>query len=146
MLKAGSPSLTAKEAELIRASFVKAVAKPGNVSALFYQKLFALDPSVRGLFHGDMSEQGRKLTGTLAFIVESIDQLERLLPTVRELGARHVNYGVTDRHYATVGAALVWALAQSVGRTFTKATRVAWEKAYAILAEAMIDASKSVLK
>ncbi len=135
--------MTSKEAGLIRASFVKATAKPGNISDLFYHRLFALDPSVRGLFHGDMREQGRKLTSTLAFIVDSIDRLEQLLPTVRELGARHANYGVKSHHYATVGEALLWALGQAVGRTFTKATRAAWGKAYTGLADAMIDASKN---
>jgi len=135
--------LTAKEAGLIRASFIKATAKPGEISTLFYQRLFTLDPSVRGLFHGDMREQGRKLISTLTFIVESLDQPERLLPTVRELGVRHANYGVKEHHYATVGEALVWGLERAVGRTFTKETRVAWKRIYAGLADAMIDAAKN---
>lgn len=143
MRHSARPRLTAKEASLIRRSFEKATISPVETSARFYQRLFALDPSVRGLFHGDMREQGKKLISTLTLIVDSIDQLERLLPMVRELGVRHANYRVEERHYATVGEALIWALAQTVGRPFTAATRAAWQKAYDILAETMIEAARS---
>lgn len=143
MPHSAGPRLTAKEARLIRQSFEKAAMNPSETSARFYQRLFALDPSVRGLFHGDMREQGKKLISTLTLIVDSIDQLERLLPMVRELGVRHANYRVEERHYATVGEALIWALAQTVGLSFTAATHAAWQKAYDILAETMIDAARS---
>ena len=142
MRKAARTSLSAREVKAIRDSFVKATAKPGEVSERFYQRLFALDPSVRGLFHGDMREQGRKLVDTLNVIVASIGDLERLLPSVRDLGTRHAHYGVKEHHYATVGKALLWALAQSVGQSFGKPARVAWQKAYRILADEMIRAAK----
>jgi hemoglobin-like flavoprotein len=143
MLPATRSALTPTEVGLIRASFSKATVEPGRTSALFYQKLFELDPTVRALFHGDMHEQGRKLIATLAFVVESLDHLDDLLPTVRELGARHVNYGVKKHHYATVGKALLWSLERSVGRSFTGAARAAWRKAFAVLADAMIAAESN---
>lgn len=131
------------EAKLIRDSFEKASFNPSRTSELFYHRLFELDPSVRGLFHGDMREQGRKLMATLTLVVDSIAQLDELLPMVRELGVRHANYRVEERHYATVGDALVWALAQAVGPAFTPATRAAWKKAYDILARTMIEAARA---
>jgi hemoglobin-like flavoprotein len=134
--------LTAKEARVIRQSFEQAARTPEETSARFYRQLFTLDPSLRGLFHGDMREQGRKLMGTLALIVDSIDRLEQLLPTVRELGIRHANYRVEERHYATVSDALLWTLAQSAGPSFTPPARAAWRKAYDILAQTMIDAAR----
>jgi hemoglobin-like flavoprotein len=134
--------LTAKEARLIRQSFEQAACNPDETSARFYQRLFTLDPSLRGLFHGDMREQGRKLMSTLALIVDSIDQLENLLPTIRELGVRHANYRVEEHHYATVSDALLWTLAQSAGSSFTPPARVAWSKAYDLLAETMIAAAR----
>jgi hemoglobin-like flavoprotein len=143
MPNSARPGVTAKEAKLIRASFELAKMNPTRTSELFYHRLFLLDPSVRGLFHGDMREQGRKLMSTLALVVDSIDQLEGLLPMIRELGVRHANYRVEERHYTTVGEALLWALEQTVGRAFTSATRTAWQKAYTILANAMIEAAKT---
>jgi nitric oxide dioxygenase len=143
MANAARRKITAREAQLIRQSFERAALNAAATSARFYQRLFTLEPAVRGLFHGDMREQGRKLMGTLTMIVDSVDQLESLLPTVRELGVRHANYRVEERHYATVGEALLWALEQSVGETFTSATRAAWAKAYAILADTMIEAARA---
>jgi hemoglobin-like flavoprotein len=135
--------LTAKEARLIRESFEQAARNPDETSARFYRRLFTLDPSLRGLFHGDMREQGRKLMSTLALIVDSIDQLEQLLPTIRELGIRHASYRVEERHYATVMDALLWTLAQSAGRSFTPPARAGWSKAYDLLAETMIEAARA---
>jgi hemoglobin-like flavoprotein len=144
MPNSARPRVTAKEAKLIRASFELAAMSPTRTSELFYQRLFTLDPSVKSLFHGDMREQGRKLISTLALVVDSIDRLEDLLPMIRELGVRHAHYRVEERHYVTVGEALLWALEQTVGRSFTPVTRTAWQKAYTILADAMIDAAKGV--
>ena len=127
---------------MIRESFTHAALNPAETSANFYRRLFALEPSVRGLFHGDMREQGRKLMSTLTLIVDSIDQLENLLPMIRELGVRHANYRVEERHYAAVADALLWALAQAAGPSFTQPTRRAWQKAYDLLAETMIDAAR----
>jgi len=134
--------LTAKEARLIRQSFEQAARHPDETSARFYRQLFTLDPSLRSLFHGDMREQGRKLMSTLALIVDSIDRLEQLLPTVRELGVRHASYRVEEHHYATMSAALLWTLAQSAGAPFTPSARAAWSKAYDLLAHTMIAAAR----
>jgi hemoglobin-like flavoprotein len=136
------PRLTPKESRLIRQSFEQAASHPEETSARFYQQLFTLDPSLRRLFHGDMREQGRKLMRTLALIVDSIDRLDDLLPTVRELGIRHSNYHVQERHYATVAEALLWTLAQSAGSSFTPRARAAWTKAYHLLADTMIEAAR----
>lgn len=134
--------LTAKEARLIRESFEPAARNPDEMSRLFYRRLFTLDPSLRGLFHGDMREQGRKLLSTLTLIVDSIHRLEQLLPTVRELGIRHASYRVEEHHYATMSEALLWMLAQSTGSPFTPEAGAAWRKAYNLLAQTMIAAAK----
>ena len=48
-----------------------------------------------------------------------------------------VAYGVQDRHYATVGEALLWTLEQGLGPAFTPEVRLAWTSAYGLLAGAM---------
>jgi hemoglobin-like flavoprotein len=50
-------------------------------------------------------------------------------PTIADLGKRHPGYGVTDAHYDSVGAALLWRLEQGLGE--------AWTAAYALLAGVM---------
>jgi hemoglobin-like flavoprotein len=50
---------------------------------------------------------------------------------------RHVGYGVTDAHYGSVGAALLWTLGQGLGEAFTDEVRDAWAAAYTLLAGVM---------
>jgi hemoglobin-like flavoprotein len=106
-------------------------------AALFYARLFALDPSLRTLFKGDMVEQGRKLMTMLALVVSKLDQLDRLLPAVQALGERHAQYGVQPSDYETVAEALLWTLGQGLDEAYTPEVEAAWTAAYTTLAAAM---------
>lgn len=136
-----TPSLTPADVQLVQDSFARLGASAARLPELFYRRLFELDPSLRGLFHGDMRSQGQKLANMLLFIVQGLTQPEVLLPAVRELGARHANYRVKDEHYATVERALVDALGESLGREFTAEMRRAWSRALRVLSCVMIEAS-----
>jgi len=130
--------LSRQQVELIRKSF-RHVSRHGDVAALvFYQKLFELDPGLRPLFTTDIKEQSRKLTDMLASAVGMLDEPEKLLPTLEALGARHVNYGVREEHYATVGKALVAMLDMVLKEKLTADVRSAWLALYTIMAETML--------
>lgn len=107
------------------------------VASLFYGRLFALDPSLRPLFTGDMVEQGRKLMNMLKLIVHALDNIGGLVPFIAELGNRHQSYGVRDDHYSTVGAALIWTLEQGLRDEFTDHCRQSWAAAYDLIATTM---------
>ena len=96
------------------------------VAALFYGKLFELDPSARRLFHIDLAEQGRKIMNTHDSIGQSIDHLDSLNERLAELGRQHASYGVKPEQYDKVTKALLWALAQALGPDFDRPTREAW--------------------
>ena len=106
-----------------------------QAAALFYGRLFELDPSLRPLFKGDMAEQGRKLMNMLATAAMGLDRLDGIVGEVQALGRRHVAYGVQDAHYDTVGAALLWTLEQGLGDAFTPQVKAAWAEAYTLLAD-----------
>lgn len=132
-----------EQIDLVRTSWTKVLPIQEQAAALFYARLFELDPSLRSLFRGDMAEQGRKLMTTLNVVVQGLTRLEAILPSVQELGRRHVGYGVRGRDYATVGAALLWTLAQGLGDAFTPEVEAAWAAAYGTLASVMQEASAS---
>src|SRR5437763_1001947 len=90
---------------LVQTSFKQIAPYSDAFAVRFYAFLFDLDPSLRGLFKGDMVQQGRKLTQILAIVVNGLDRLEDLTGAVESLGRRHVGYGVTDAHYTTVATA-----------------------------------------
>jgi hemoglobin-like flavoprotein len=133
--------MNATQIELVQSSFSQVLPIADDAAALFYGRLFELDPSLRPLFRGDMKEQGKKLMTMIAVVVNGLKKLEQILPAVQTLGARHSAYGVRDEHYDTVGAALIWTLGQGLGDAFTDEVRDAWVAAYTLLATTMKDAA-----
>jgi hemoglobin-like flavoprotein len=91
-----------------------------------------------------MTEQGRKLMRMIGMAVNGLDRLDELMPAVRQLGIRHAGYGVTDDHYGTVAAALLWTLERGLGADYTPAVEEAWTTVYSVLATTMKDAAASV--
>ena len=134
--------MTPEQIQLVRNTFAKVAAIEDRAAGLFYRRLFKLDPSLRPLFKGDMTAQGGRLMSALACLVGSLDQLERVLPALRELGRRHAAYGARPEHYASVGEALIGTLEEGLGGAFTRETRRAWVDAYAGLAWTMIAAAE----
>lgn len=134
--------MTSEQISLVRVSFAKIEPVAEEAAVLFYAKLFDLDPDLRRLFKTDIAQQGRKLMQMLEIAVNGLDRLDELIPAVRELGVRHHAYGVEDRHYETVGAALLWTLEQAQKADFTLETKEAWTAVYGLLVETMKDASR----
>jgi hemoglobin-like flavoprotein len=132
--------VTPEQKLLVQESFAQVVPIADIAAELFYARLFKLDPSLRGLFHGDMREQGRRLMQMMTVAVRGLDRLEAIVPAVQALGRRHATYGVTEAHFATVGAALLWTLEQGLGEAFTPEVADAWASVYAVLATTMQDA------
>lgn len=129
--------MTSSEIALVRTAYAQIVPIGDQASALFYARLFELDPTLRGLFQGDMAAQGRQLMLTLGFCVANLDRLDLITPVVRELGLRQVGLRVRESHYETVGQALLWTLEKALGTACSAEMRAAWAKAYWLLAENM---------
>lgn len=128
--------------QLVQTTWKKLLPIENEVARLFYDRLFALDPGAQALFRsGDMREQGRKLTSMITIAVNGLNHLNTIVPAVRELGRRHAGYRVTDAHYDTVGAALVWTLEQGLGNDFTPEVLGAWIDVYTLLADTMKQAA-----
>jgi hemoglobin-like flavoprotein len=133
--------MTNEQINLVKTSFEKVAPQAETVAALFYKKLFELDPSLRHLFQGDIREQGRKLMQMIGLAVKGLDRLDELVPTVQALGKRHSAYGVQAHHYETVGNALLWTLEKGLDADFTAETKAAWIAVYSILAQTMNNAA-----
>jgi hemoglobin-like flavoprotein len=130
---------------LVQRSWEQVLPIADQAAQLFYSRLFQLDPSLRPMFaHSDMKEQRKKLMQMITVAVRGLERLHELVPAVQALGRRHVGYGVTDAHYDTVGAALLWTLEQGLGEAFTPETREAWTATYVTLAGVMKGAAKEL--
>jgi hemoglobin-like flavoprotein len=129
--------MTDDQKTMVRNSYASVSPNAPEVAAMFYQRLFELDPGLRPLFKGDMAEQGRKLMAMIGTAVANLHQIDTIVPAVRQLGQRHHSYGVKAADYDTVGAALLWTLEQGLGDGFTLSVREAWTVCYGTLAGVM---------
>ncbi len=130
-----------RQVELVQQTFERARRIGPHMAATFYAELFAIDPSLRALFKGDMIAQGQKLMNTLRFIVENLGRAEVILPPAQALAIRHLDYGVEARHYAHVAIALMRTMKHELGGDFTAEAHQAWRAAYQLLADTMIAAA-----
>jgi hemoglobin-like flavoprotein len=85
--------------ELVRTTFATLAVMPEVAGALFYERLFAANPSFRPLFKNDMRVQGVKLMTMLAMVVYYLPEPGEVLPAIRDLAVRHVEYGVKLADY-----------------------------------------------
>lgn len=136
--------MSPQQIALVKESFAKVEPIREQAAALFYQRLFELDPELKQLFKGDMQEQGRKLMMMIGTAVNGLDKLDEIVPAVQDLGRRHVGYGVKSADYDTVGSALLWTLEQGLGDAFTEETKGAWIEVYGTLSTTMQDAAATV--
>ena len=131
-----------QQIDLVRQSFARLAPIAPQAAALFYDNLFAADPTLRTLFQGSMARQGESLMAMIGRALGMLDHPSALLPALRSLGARHLRYGVKDSHYPTVGMALMKTLEQGLGDTFTLEVQRAWLELYGVIARSMQDGAR----
>ena len=130
--------MTPEQKTLVKNSWQKLAPLADKAASLFYDRLFEIDATMRALFKTtNLTEQRRKLIQALALVVNGLDNLEALVPTIADLGRRHAQYGVTNGQYDTVGAALLWTLEQGLGSGWTPEVKAAWSGAYTLVADVM---------
>lgn len=67
--------MTPSQIDNIRESFALVRPISDQAGTIFYDKLFELDPTLRGMFKTDIREQSKKLMQMLATVVSSLDRM-----------------------------------------------------------------------
>jgi hemoglobin-like flavoprotein len=129
--------VNAAQQELVQTTFARLAVMPEVTGALFYERLFAANPSFRPLFKNDMRIQGIKLMTMLTMVVYNLPEPGQVLPAIRDLAARHAEYGVKLADYGAMREALLWTLEQALGEDFTSTVLDAWTVCYDELAGEM---------
>lgn len=138
--------MTPRQIDLIRTSWSAVEPISDAAARLFYDRLFESDPAIKRLFaKTDMQAQRGILMQTLTLLVSSLDDFELVVPVLEALGRVHAGYGVRQRHYDTVEAALLWALDRGLGEAFDDETADAWATAYSAVASVMIETAADVV-
>jgi hemoglobin-like flavoprotein len=128
----------------LETSFDLVAPRGDELMDVFYARLFAAAPAVRPLFAGtDLRRQKGMLLGALVLLRKSLRDLDRIVPALREMGARHVSYGARPEHYPVVGEVLIASMAEIAGDDWRPEYEAAWATAYGIVAATMIEGAES---
>jgi hemoglobin-like flavoprotein len=132
--------VTPEQAHIVQSTWRSVLPVGDTFAELFYGRLFAVDPGLRKLFRGDMVEQGRNLTAMLSVAAANVGKPERIMVALRQLGRRHVAYGVEQKDFQTMEDALLFALEHALIDVFTPEVKAAWQAAYRLLSSTMLEA------
>ena len=128
----------------LETSFDLIAPRGDELMEIFYANLFAAAPAVEPLFaHADMRRQRAMLLAALGLLRRSLRNLDAVLPALRAMGARHVAYGALPEHYPVVGEALIAAMSEVGGRFWRESYTSAWEQAFGIVSQAMIEGAEA---
>lgn len=125
----------------LKENFALVGEKGEDVAAFFYADLFARNPGLRAMFPPGMGEQHERLLSALGHIVSLVDDTDRLVPFLRDLGRRHVGYGVVREHYDEVGSSLLTTLEHFSGPAWDERLRQDWATAYGLVSQVMVEAA-----
>ncbi|WP_163183211.1 NO-inducible flavohemoprotein [Neobacillus sedimentimangrovi] len=133
--------LDPKTIEIIK-STVPVLEKHGEaITTRFYQLMFGNHPELLNIFNHVNQKQGRQqkaLASTVYAAAMYIDNLEAILPVVKQIAHKHRSLGIKPEHYPIVGKHLLLAIKDVLGDAATDEIIDAWEKAYQVIADVFI--------
>lgn len=131
---------------VVAETFERAKKENGGLTTLgmnFYARLFEQYPQVKPLFKTPPEEQHKKLMASIAAIVLSVTQPEKMVPYLHAMGIRHIQYGTVAAHYPAVQENLIAVLRQhlSVEGEWTDEMELNWALALQTVSAVMIQAA-----
>ncbi|ELK46469.1 NO-inducible flavohemoprotein [Halobacillus sp. BAB-2008] len=139
--KAEKP-LDEKTVRTIKATVPVLAEHGGTIAGVFYRNLFQEHPELRNVFnqtHQKVGEQPKALANAVYMAAAHIDELETILPMVKQVAEKHRSLHVKPEHYPIVGEHLLGAIKEVLGDGATEEVLGAWERAYGVIASVFID-------
>ncbi|ASF11100.1 MULTISPECIES: FAD-binding oxidoreductase [Nocardia] len=131
---------------LIRTTFKAVAAEEGGQEKLarsFYSILFTDYPQVRDFFPAAMDAQRDRLVKAIGYALDRLEEPNKLLPFLAQLGRDHRKYGVQREHYAAVANSLKTAMRLYAGtEMWTDEVDRAWDEGLTIIGDTMIGAAE----
>ncbi|WP_077623589.1 NO-inducible flavohemoprotein [Sediminibacillus massiliensis] len=123
-------------------STVPVLEKHGTqITTRFYQMLFENHPELLNIFNHANQKKGRQqqaLANTVYAAAQYIDQLETIVPVVKQIAHKHRSLGIKPEHYPIVGEHLLMAIKDVLGDQATDEIIEAWGEAYGVIADVFI--------
>jgi hemoglobin-like flavoprotein len=129
--------MTGAEKQLVERALLEILPILDAVSAGFYTRLLALDPSLRVFLPPDFARREDLFREALGVLLALLDSPRTVRPLLQELGARLRAAGVPRAAYAMVDEALLEMLTLALTPLVSLAIREAWESCYAEMVAAL---------
>ena len=126
----------------LKASWGNVVAAGDDVPLYFYSHLFLSHPELRAMFPLQMTGQRDKLVTALGAVISNVDELDKVVPLLEQLGRDHRRFSVVTQHYEAVGASLLATLKRFLGPSWTADLADTWAQAYGLVAKVMVAAAE----
>ena len=139
--------LDQKTIEIIKSTVPALKAHGLDITTKFYKNMFEQNPEVKSLFNMDKQESGEQpkaLAMSILAAAQNIDNLEAIMPVVKNIGAVHCNANVKAEHYPIVGKHLLATIKEVLGDAATDEVLEAWGKTYEVLAKVFINTEKEI--
>lgn len=110
-----------------------------ELTQLFYKTMFENNPEVKPLFdisRQNSGEQPKLLAMAILAAAENIDNLEVMIPAVKNIGLKHVAANIKPEHYPIVGKNLLLAMEALLNPGVEVIE--AWAKAYTVISDIFI--------
>ncbi|WP_437954566.1 globin domain-containing protein [Sorangium sp. So ce119] len=123
---------------LLRESFELVLEREPNLTHRFYGILFSRYPQVRPLFgRNSRDHQEKMLAEALVAVIDRLEDASWLEEKLMAMGAKHIDYGVTDEMYPWVADSLITAMSEVAGPAWSPAHQQAWSDALGAIASLM---------
>ncbi|QHE52378.1 NO-inducible flavohemoprotein [Pontibacillus sp. HMF3514] len=141
--------LSTQQKEIIKSTAPILEEKGTEITSRFYEMLFKNHPELLNIFNQTNQKKGRQQTALANSIIaaaHNIDQLENIIPVVKQIAHKHRSLGVLPEHYPIVGEHLLLAIQDVLGEAATDEIVNAWKDAYQVIADVFIEIEDNMYK
>lgn len=133
--------LNQKQIEIVKSTVPVLEQHGEKITTRFYQLMFGNHPELLNIFNHANQKQGRQQRALASAVYSAamyIDNLEAIVPVVKQIAHKHRSLGIMPEHYPIVGKHLLLAIKDVLGEAATEEIISAWAEAYNAIAEAFI--------
>ncbi|MFE4425518.1 NO-inducible flavohemoprotein [Peribacillus butanolivorans] len=139
--------LSQKTIDIIKSTVPVLEVHGTTITTVFYKNLFEAHPELLNVFNHANQKKGRQqnaLANTVLAAAKYIDQLETILPAVKQIAQKHRSLAVKPEHYPIVGEFLLGAIKEVLKDAATEEIIHAWGEAYGVIAGVFISIEKEM--
>ena len=148
-LSLSNMALNYKQTHLLK-STIPALQEHGErITSIFYANILRKHPELNNHFNTVNQKNGcqpRVLTAVILKYAANINNLSELVPQFERMCNKHCLLGIQPQHYGILGEYLIQAFADALGPIMTSEVKVAWTRAYDILASMLIGRERQLYK